>query len=661
MFEPVGYEICSVEESLEKLKGMEILGVDTETRGFDPYTNELLSVQIGNREYQYVIDVSSVNPRRYKELLESKLLLMHNAKFDLRFLYHYRIVPTKIYDTFLGEKILTNGDKTVQRSLDACVYRYCKITLDKSVRGVIHREGLSTRVIRYAADDVKYLEDIMVRQLDKAEKLDLKKAISLDNKYVNVLAYIEYSGFYLDKSMWEEKCKEDDVALKNAEYELDDWLLTHMEGSKFVNTTPQLNMFEEITKPEVTINWSSSKQVIELFKMLGMDVQTKDKATGKMKDSVESSVIDKYKDEYPIVKLFIEYQKRAKEVSTYGRNFYDYINPTTGRIHTVYNQLMETGRLSSGQAGKPKKGIPKYPNLQNIPREKRTRECFTSETGHTLVVCDYSGQEQIVLANKSMDKDILSFYQKGLGDMHSFVASKIYPELANIGLKEIKENHKGKRQVAKAAGFAINYGGVGATIATNLGISIEEGDKVYDAYFEAFPGLKNYFKKIQKEAIDKGYVEFNSVSGRKWFAPNFHEWNELGKEFKQDGFWDRYRKEKAENSIDFQNVLGPKVRRYFKTKGMIERIALNYPIQGTSADITKLAGIYIFRELVKKQLLFKVWMPNVVHDEILLECPIEMSKQMATLVQECMERAGEKFCKTIKLKAEPVITKEWEH
>ena len=117
---------------------------------------------------------------------------------------------------------------------------------------------------------------------------------------------------------------------------------------------------------------------------------------------------------------------------------------------------MNTGRLSSGQKGIPKKGIKQLPNMQNVPSDDRTRHCFVADKGNTLIVADYSGQEQIVLANKSQDKDIIRFYRDGLGDMHSFVASKIYPELAELSLDEIKNNHSKKRQIAKSAGFAIN-------------------------------------------------------------------------------------------------------------------------------------------------------------------------------------------------------------
>ena len=273
-----------------------------------------------------------------------------------------------------------------------------------------------------------------------------------------------------------------------------------------------------------------------------------------------------------------------------------------------------------------------------------------------------TAQEQIVLANKSLDKDLIRFYKEGLGDMHSFVASKIFPDLSNLSLDDIKDNHKGKRQIAKSAGFAINYGGTGITIAQNLSIPLEEGEQVYKEYFKAFPGLANYFKQEKARALALGYIQFNNVSGRKCFIPFFEEYQKLHREiYDTEGFWDSYKLEKSMDSLIFKNHFKPKVREYFMKKGDIERMSLNYPIQGSSADITKLAGVYFYRYIIENNLMFIVKLPNVVHDEWIVECPEEMAESISKVLQECMERAGDVFCKTVKLKAEPCVTRFWRH
>jgi DNA polymerase-1 len=458
---------------------------------------------------------------------------------------------------------------------------------------------------------------------------------------------------------WRSKCDDDLKDLLAVQETLDNFILDNSATyPKFIDN--QLSLFASGIKCK--LNWASSKQVIPFMQSLGVDTLTKDKETGLMKDSIDKKVLGPQKKKHPIISTYIEYTESQKEVSTYGENWFNYINSATGRVHTNYNQIMNTGRLSSGQKGMPKKGIAQMPNMQNIPSDNRTRGCFQAEKGNMLVVSDYAGQEQIVLANKSLDKDLLEFYAKGLGDMHSFIASKIFPELGDLSLDEIKDNHKGKRQIAKGAGFAINYGGTGMTIAQNLNISMTEGEEVYKAYFKAFPGLANYFKVEKKRALELGYIQFNNISGRKCFIPFFEEFKKLhGEIYETDGFWDDYKLEKSKNSHTFLNYFKPKVREYFMKKGDIERMSLNYPVQGSSADITKLAGIYFFRYLVEKDLVFKVKLPNVVHDEWLVECPEEMAQDMADVLQDCMEKAGEVFCKTVKLKAEPMITKTWKH
>jgi DNA polymerase-1 len=659
LFDSAAFSMASVSEAIEYLETLDVVGFDTETRGLDPHTKELLSMQLGDEQRQYVVDCLTVNPKEFKELLEKKILIMHNAKFDLRFLYYQGIVPTKIFDTFLVERILTTGLDTVRRSLDAVVYKYCKIELDKTIRGNIHREGLSTRVIKYAADDVKYLHQVKRKQEVALTENKLTRTASLDNEFVCVLAYIEFCGMFMNSEDWRKKCEDDLKDLNAVKESLDKFILDNSDKyPKYVDN--QLDLFAEGLKCK--LNWASSKQVIPFMQSLGVDTLTKDKETGMMKNSVDKKVLGPQKKKHPIIETYIEYTEHQKVVSTYGENWFDYINKATGRIHSNYNQIMNTGRLSSGQKGDKKRGMPQLPNMQNIPSDNRTRGCFQSEPGNTLVVSDYSGQEQIVLANKSLDTDLLEFYSKGLGDMHSFIASKIFPELSNLTLDEIKDNHKQKRQIAKGAGFAINYGGTGITISQNLNISMEDGENVYKAYFKAFPGLANYFKQEKQRALKLGYIQFNNISGRKCYIPYFDEFQKLHKEiYETDGFWDDYKLEKSKNSAKFINYFKPKVREYFMKRGDIERMSLNFPIQGTSADVTKLACVYFYRYLLENDLIFKVKVVNVVHDEIIVECPNELSSNISTILQKSMEDAGQVFCKVVKLRAEPVKTVTWKH
>lgn len=639
------YTTCTRAELLTYLQSAKILSLDTETTGFDPHVEQLLCIQVGNETDQFVIDCRGLNTLFLKPYLEDTLLIGQNLKFDLKFLYKQGIHPLKIYDTFVAEKVINCGDNLVRAGLDALAERYCGVTLDKTIRTNIKKEGLSERVLKYAADDVKYLGTIREKQLEKLKEKDLVGALNLENRFTPCLAYIEYCGFKLDKQKWQNKMANDQQRLDGCLDKLNEWVMAN-QLSQFISS--QLDMFQPVG---CSVNWSSSHQVIELFESIGIDCTVVEK--GVTKKSVEASVIAKHSHE--LVKLYLDYKKAEKVCSTYGDSFIKQINPKTGRLHTQFKQILDTGRISSG--GKDRSTGEAYINFQNIPSDPGTRSCFVAEPGNTLIISDYSGQEQIVLANRAMDSNLLAFYDDGLADMHSFVASKMYPELEGLTLDEIKDKHKSKRQAAKSAGFAINYGGQGITIADNLGIPLEEGNKIYDAYFAAFPGLRAYFDKVKQKGLSDGYILINDITKRKSFLPFFDDYKKLEEEMDKK-FWTNYREAKAKNSYEFA-TLKDKVSKYFMYKGDIERKSLNFPIQGTSAEITKISCVYIFDYIVKNNLFGIVKFVNTVHDENVLECPLEMKDQISGMVEKSMCDAGEIFCKRVPLKAEPELSPYW--
>lgn len=644
------FQLVSVDYCLDYFKDKDEIGLDIETIGYDPHTGHILSIQLGDYENQFVVNCLTTNIQLFKELLETKTFILQNAKFDLRFFLKHHIVINNVYDTYLAECLINLGLDSVRKALDVLAKRYLNVDLDKSIRGTIHKEGLSDKVIKYGADDVKYLAKIKQAQEIELEKKDLFRAMNLENKFVIVLAYTEFCGMYLNSEKWIERTKKDEIKQNEVRESLNKYILDNNLNA-FIDQ--QLSLFDDV---HPTINWDSPKQVIKLFNSLGIETKTRDKKTGELKDSCEESVLVPQESKFPILTPYLEYKGLAKRISTYGDNFISQINKVTGRLHTQYKQLLSTGRLSSGG----KDGKIEYINFQNIPRDKDIRECFQAQEGNTLIDADFSGQEQVVLANWSLDKNLLKFYNEGMSDMHSYVASLIYPELRGLTVKEIKDNYSNLRYNAKTAGFAINYGGNGDTIARNIGESKEVGDDVYNKYMSAFPGLKKYFDECKKIALNRGYVLHNSLTGHKSFIEYFDEFKELEKEFTRE-FWDSYRYNKENDTSYFHSELLPKVRNYFRRKGSIERMAQNYPIQGSSASITKLAAYYFYKKIQKKGLLFIVLLSNQIHDELLVECPKDISKEVAEDLVSCMEYAGSIFCKTIKLKADYKITDKWEH
>lgn len=642
------YQRATLEELIEYIKPKESLSLDVETNGLHPHDNKLLSVQVGDKDTQFVIDCLTVDIYPLKPYLESKELIGHNIKFDLQFLFKENIWPHRVYDTFIAERVLYCGLKSHRASLQHLCESYLGVRLDKSVRASIGLEGLTERVIVYGAKDIQLLEDIREKQEELLKDKNLEKVNDLEKSFIPALAYIEFCGFKLSKERWLAKMEKDKLLHDQALDKLNQYVLDN-GPEEFID--PQLSLFEEGVSCK--INWSSPSQVIPYFEHLGIDCTVNIK--GQVKKSVEAPVLEKYRKDFEVIDLYLTWRGYNKIITTYGESFLKQISPTTGRIHTSFKQIKDTGRLSSGGS---KADGSAYINFQNIPSDEQTRSSFVAEEGNVLIVADYSGQEQIVLANRCLDPNILEFYDKGLGDMHSFIASKIYPELGDLSLKEIKKNHSQKRQHAKAAGFAINYGGAGSTIASNLGLSKEEGESIYQAYFEAFPGLKDYFDKSKKQGLEDGYILISNITHRKSYIYFYDEYLYYKSMVDNKDFWNKYREHKEKETPEFPE-LKERVGKYFRMKGNIERLSLNYPIQGSSAEITKISCIYIFSYILKNKLQNIVKMCNTVHDENVLECPEYMAEEIKDMVKKAMEKAGAFYCQRVPLKADPIITPVW--
>lgn len=659
------WEEIEVQDIISYFKNHKFIALDTETSGLDPHSCELLSIQFGDFDHQFVIEYSPNILEKLKPLLLRKdvVWVLQNAKFDLQFFYKHDIILENIFDTYLAEGVLYCGfddvklPNYVRKSLDVLVLKYCGVLLNKSIRGTINRVGLTDKVIEYGANDVKYLIPVMTSQMVKIKEDGLWGAVKLDNKFVKVLAYIEYCGIYLNKEKWLAKMEDDSKKLSDMEFALNKWVFERF-GDKYVNK--QLDLFSAAKR--CSLNWSSSKQIIPIFKELGVDTKVRDKKTGKMKDSIEAKHIVKQVHVSPLIQMYIDYKKAQKLVTTYGQNFLDAINPKTGRIHATFWQIMNTGRTSCGSGDN--KDDDNSINLQNIPSDKVTRGCFTNQFENTILVdCDYSQQEDRMYTQLSKEPALIDFYNDTTRkrDGHSFTAKLCFPkELKDIPEEEVKHVRPDLRSKAKGAKFAILFGGVGDTIAKNLGLSKEEGDEVYDAYMKAFPKLKEYFDYIKPIVVKNGYVYFNKVTGRRSYYQIFDEYERLSRTIDKQ-WWENYKQHKFHQTEDFLTYYKPTCKRFFNLRGDLERRALNFPCQGSASDMSKLAGVWFFDWILKENLFNKVKISNFVHDEYLLETPKDIADKCAKALKECMEKAGRVFIDVVPVIAEPEITTVWQH
>lgn len=643
-----GFQSSTVEECVEYFKDKKYIQVDTETESNkrnpdylpNPFEHRILCIQIGDRDNQWVID-RDVDFSALKPLMEdpSKVKIFVNAMFDLRFILHWKWKIRNVYDCFLVERLLTLGLSMPKGylGLGGMAERYCGVSLKKEVRGQIHWRGLDATVATYAAEDVKYLEEILHKQMEKVKEDGLEKVVRLENLHVISLARISYNGFGYDAEKANAYCLQNEHLLKEYSDKLEQFILDMPDNGDFIEK--QLDLFSD--KVHCTINWDSSQQVVKLFKRLGIDCQVRDTNTGMYKDSVDGKHLQRQIKKHPILPIYLRYKEIGKEISTYGYSFTSKnVNPVTGRIHSEFFPILDTGRISSN-----------HPNLQNIPAlaedgsPNPLRKCFVAPPGRKLIICDYSGQEDRILADKCKDPLLTEVFLEGSGDTHSLTATAISPFFFGEEIIVSKKNNpmiesRGKRirDIAKILNFKMAYGGTAFTLKDDLECSQEEAQAIIDLIVNKFVGKTNYFKKCHAQIHAQGYMVIDEVTGRRSYFNQYKEFQEL-KAIPHD--W---------RSKDQKSA-------FYKIKGSMERMSQNYPIQGTAASMTKTAVI-MFDAAVEEYGL-DAFIVNAVHDEVVVEASDEDAEIAAKILQKSMESAGRIFCKLIPIIAEPAIGDDW--
>ena len=317
--------------------------------------------------------------------------------------------------------------------------------------------------------------------------------------------------------------------------------------------------------------------------------------------STDASVLDGLKASYPIVKLILEYRQLAKLRSTYIDALPSLVNPGTGRLHTTFNQAATaTGRLSSSD-----------PNLQNIPIRgdlgKQVRRAFVAAPSCVLVSADYSQIELRILAHLSQDERLLTAFREDK-DIHASTAAEVF----GVPMTGVTPD---MRRVAKVVNFGIIYGmsDYGLEQATEL--SRDQAAQFIAAYFQRYPGVKSYLESTKQKARVRGYVE--TVMGRRRYIPDLDSGNRQVRE-------------------------------------AAERMAINMPVQGTAADIIKVAMVNLQRGIDRRG--FKSRLILQVHDDLLLESPLEEAEQAKALLGEVMSGAMQL---SVPLKVEVKVGKNW--
>ena len=562
---PAGeYECVLSEDAFERwlgqLRNATRFAVDTETTSLDYMLAELvgisLCVEVGKACYIPLAHRYPDAPRQLdkksvlkalKPILENPDIgkIGQNIKYDAHIFTGEGIYLQGMTDDTMLQSYILNSTAS-RHNMDALAFYYLG-------RDTIHYEEVAgkgakqigfdqvdlSKASDYAAEDA----DITL-QLDECLRQRLQQESRLNSVYTDiemplleVLLKLEQNGVLIDQSMLQQQGAEVDRQLSDIE----------------------TSVYEQAGE---AFNLSSPKQIQAiLYDKLALPVLRK---TPKGAPSTAEDVLEELANEYDIPRLILEHRGLNKLKTTYIDKLPNEINPTTGRVHTSYQQAVAaTGRLSSTS-----------PNLQNIPirtaQGRRIREAFIAQPGKRILALDYSQIELRIMAHLSADESLLEAFEQGL-DVHRATAAEVFDSKLDAVSDE-------QRRAAKAINFGLIYGMSAFGLGKQLNIGRNEAQQYVDTYFERYPGVRRYMEQTKTLAREQGYVE--TVYGRRLHLPDIN----------------------ARNAVQRQYA---------------ERTAINAPMQGTAADIIKRAMIAVHRWLFEDGDRTKMIMQ--VHDELVFE------------------------------------------
>ena len=577
---PHTYHLVDTEEKRQELGALlishEAITFDTETDGINPLTAHLVGLSFAVNEFEawYVPVPESIEATLpvlapFKAVLQNEktMKIGQNIKFDMLVLRKYDIrVAGPLFDTMIAHYLLNPELRHGMDYMAETCLQYRPVPIEALI-GAKGKNQISMRsvpvqkVCDYAAEDA----DVTLRLKNHFAPLLISENLNelffdIETPLIYVLAEMEYTGVALD-------CE----ALKQSSEVL----------RKYIG---DLEM-EIYRLAGVEFNINSAKQVGEiLFDRLKIsDEKIKKTKTGSY--STSEDILEKLQNKHPIIEKLLEYRGLKKLLSTYIDALPEIIEPSTGKIHTSFNQTVtSTGRLSSTN-----------PNLQNIPiRDEKGREirkAFTPDNAGCLFFsADYSQIELRIMAHLSNDANMIEAFAGG-ADIHAATAAKIY----GVPLTAVTSD---MRRKAKTANFGIIYGISAFGLAERLHIPRAEARTLIDGYFISYPQVRDYMDRSILAAKEKGYVE--TIYKRKRFLPDIN----------------------SNNSI---------------VRGYAERNAINAPIQGSAADIIKVAMVRIFNRFEKEKLRSKMILQ--VHDELNFNVYKDEYEKVRQIVLEEMEGA----------------------
>ncbi|MEB3223046.1 MAG: DNA polymerase [Candidatus Sericytochromatia bacterium] len=497
--------------------------------------------------------------------------VFHHAKPALRWLAGCGLAVGGVFDTQLASQLLHEADR---HELPDLTWRWLGQALDRLPTAPPPAGPLAPAQLARAAQEARLLLDL--RQALRPRLIDagLARVATIEFAAVPAVAAMEQAGVLLDVGAWR-------ALLRAVEAERDG-LEARLMGL-LAGTRAQLALLPEVAPP---LNLSSNHQVRAALARLGVEVPDTSEAT-----------LQAVRDAHPAVPLLLQLRHAQKAVTSYGEGLLAHVHPTTGRLHASFAQLQtSTGRFSCSQ-----------PNLQNIPSDDAHRGCFVAPPGHCLIVADYSQMELRILAELSGDAAFRRAFEQGL-DLHRMTASEMFW----VPYDEVKPS---QRSAAKGINFGLVYGRGAASLAGELGVSVERARELITRYFETYRGVAAWLQATAHAVI--ATRELRSLAGRRGrFAFDEHDRAAVA---------------------------------------AAERAGKNFPIQASNSDILKQAMALLPGRLGP----LGARLVNCIHDELVVEAPAAAADAAAEVVRATMREAGEAFLRTTPVEVDVKVGASW--
>lgn len=656
---------------------------DAETTGLDPYTSELVILQLMDEDGNTFVITDLTDLLELKEFFETNTFCGVNLKFDSKFLlHHFGIRLWDVYDCQIAEIIISGGQlaKAKGSSLKDLARKYCDVELDKSLQTSFKKgEVLTSEQLEYAVSDLKYLPQIRAAQQQQIKRLGLQEVIDLEMRCVPATTWLELSGISINLEkltvIKERVIQERALLAEELLQELDPLPASIPVPEPEPETEGKKRKKKK--KAPKRLNLNSTVQLRKVLNARGIPC----------KGTAEKELI-KYTDN-PIVKKILNYRKPTKYLSTYINPLPECIHPVTNRIHAEFWQIgAMTGRFSS-----------EHPNLQNQPHQDEWRAIFVPAPGNKMIVADYGQIELRIIAQVSQDPAYLKAFQEGI-DLHQQTADAL-PSIDLDAIIKIKKEDtdteetlqkkkeaaikKLRRGVGKTTNFKLSYGGTAVglqeQIKLDLGIDItkEEAQEIIDNFQRLYYGATLYFDNISIQGLRE--LKVHTLSNRLCKFKNPTEYamdiltsritkefrTKIEKEVKIQAKEQKWSKDQVQEEIEFrlqyeQPEIDKRIRKELsyqkrKIQAHVEKECKNAPIQGTGADILKTALGNLVVQLKDKP----VFLCNVVHDEIVLEAPKEIAEEVAQILKNIMESAGKAYLTDIPCPVDVFTVDYWCH